>query len=229
MAFTDSIKWNGKSIRDFFLEITNVSGRGKPAVEVKSVSVPGRHGQIAFKQTYKPRIIEIEGTIEGVSHATLMSNIDNLKSLFAMEDELLSPGEESITDSFKYGKLEFGDESDRHYNAVFDSVFEVPDISHQWMRNEMKLFRARFRCDEPFAISNSITEATMAGSVDEFKVFSTGNVQSKPIIELSGAVTNPMLIEGDKVGVAHFDYNDNLSDVTLATVSGNFSNKFGYR
>ena len=75
MAFTDSIKWNGKSIRDFFLEITNVSGRGKPAVEVKSVSIPGRHGQIAFKQTYKPRIIELEGTIEGVYHATLMSNI----------------------------------------------------------------------------------------------------------------------------------------------------------
>lgn len=229
MAFTDSIKWNGKSIRDLFTEITHVSGRGKPPVEVKSVAIPGRHGRIAFKQTYKPRIIEIEGTIEGVSHATLMSNIENLKSLFAMEDETVSPGEESITDGFKYGRLEFGDESDRHYNAVFDSVFELRDISHQWMRNEMKLIRARFRCDEPFAISNALTEATMTGNADEFKVFSTGNVQSKPIIELSGAVTNPMLIEGDKVGVAHFDYNDNLSDVTLSTISGNFSSAFGYR
>lgn len=229
MAFTDSIKWNGKSIRDLFTEITQVKGHGKPPVEVRSVAIPGRHGRIAFKQTYKPRIIEIEGTIEGVSHATLMSNIESLKSLFAMEDETLSPGEESITDRFKYGRLEFGDESDRHYNAVFDSVFELQDISHQWMRNEMKLIRARFRCDEPFAISNTISEATMAGNADEFKVFSTGNVQSKPFIELSGAVTNPMLIEGDKVGVAHFDYNDNLSDVTLSTISGNFSASFGYR
>ena len=229
MAFTDSIKWNGKSIRDLFTEITQVKGRGKPSVEVKSVAIPGRHGRIAFNQTYKPRIIEIEGTIEGVSHATLMNNIENLKSLFAMEDETVSPGEESITDRFKYGRLEFGDESDRHYDAVFDSVFELQDISHQWMRNEMKLIRARFRCDEPFAIANAPTEATMAGNADEFKVFSTGNVQSKPIIELSGAVTNPMLIEGDKVGVAHFDYNDNLSDVTLSTVSGNFTSAFGYR
>ena len=146
-----------------------------------------------------------------------------------MEDEMRPPGDESITDGIKYGRLEFGDETDRHYNAVFDSVFELPDISHQWMSNEMKLFRARFRCDEPFAISNTLTEATMAGRADEFKVFTTGNVQSKPIIELSGAVTNPMLIEGDKGGVAHFGYNDNLSDVTLSTVSGNFANKFGYR
>ncbi len=229
MAFTDSIKWNGKSIRDLFAEITHVKGRGKPPVDVKSAAVPGRHGRIALKQTYRPRIIEIAGTIEGVSHATLMSNIENLKSLFAMQDEMLSPGEESITDGFKYGKLEFGDESDRHYNAVFDGIFELQDISHQWMRNEIKLIRVRFRCDEPFAISNSLTEATMAGKADEFKVFSTGNAQSKPIIELNGAVTNPMLIEGDKVGVAHFDYNDNLSDVTLSTVAGNFSNKFGYR
>ena len=229
MAFTDSIKWNGKSIRDLFTEITRVKGRGKPPVEVKSVAIPGRHGRIAFNQTYKPRIIEIEGTIEGVSHATLMNNIENLKSLFAMEDETVSPGEESITDRFKYGRLDFGDEPDRHYDAVFDSVFELQDISHQWMSNEMKLIRARFRCDEPFAISNVLTEATMTGNADGFKVFSTGNVQSKPFIELSGAVTNPMLIEGDKVGVAHFDYNDNLSDVTLSTISGNFTPAFGYR
>lgn len=229
MAFTDSIKWNGKSIRDLFAEITEVRGRGKPALKTSGVDVPGRHGRIAFKQTYKPRVIEIEGTIEGSSHASLMSNIENVKSLFAMEDETLPPGEESIADGMKYGRLEFGDETDRHYRAVFDGIFEFPELSHRWMSNDMKLFRARFRCDDPFSYGNTLSEVTMSGKANEFKKISTGTMRSKPVIELKGAVTNPMIVEGDKTAVVHFDYNDNLSDVTLSTVSGNFTNKFGYR
>ncbi|MCH8289105.1 MAG: phage tail family protein, partial [Candidatus Marinimicrobia bacterium] len=229
MAFSDSIKWNGKSIRDLFAEITEVRGRGKPALKTSDVDLPGRHGRITFKQTYKPRVIEIEGTIEGSSHASLMSNIENVKSLFAMEDETLPPGEESIADGMKYGRLEFGDESGRHYRAVFDGIFEFPELSHRWMSNDMKLFRARFRCDDPFSYGNTISEVTMSAKANEFKKINTGTMRSKPVIELKGAVTNPMIVEGDKTAVVHFDYNDNLSDVTLSTVSGNFTNKFGYR
>ena len=155
MAFTDSIKWNGKSLRDYFAEITDVKGRGKPRVNVKGISIPGRHGQMAFKQTYKPRIIEIEGTVEGTSHSNLMSNIDNLKSLFAMEDELLPTRNRTISDGMEYGRLEFGDESGRYYNAVFDGIFDLPEISHRWMSNDIKRFRARFRCDEPFAVASA--------------------------------------------------------------------------
>lgn len=229
MAFSDSIKWNGKSIRDLFAEITEVRGRGKPALKTTGVDVPGRHGRIAFKQTYKPRVIEIEGTIEGSSHASLMSNIENVKSLFAMEDETLPPGEESIVDGMKYGRLEFGDETDRHYRAVFDGILEFPELSHRWMSNDMKHFRARFRCDDPFSYSNTQSEVSMSAKANEFKKINTGTMRSKPVIELKGAVTNPMIVEGDKTAVVHFDYNDNLSDVTLSMVSGNFTNKFGYR
>ena len=229
MAFTDSIKWNGKSLRDYFAEITEVMGRGKPRVNVKGISIPGRHGQMAFKQTYKPRIIEIEGTVEGTSHSNLMSNIDNLKSLFAMEDELLPTGNRTISDGMEYGRLEFGDESGRYYNAVFDGIFDLPEISHRWMSNDIKRFRARFRCDEPFAVASALSEATMAGSADEFKTFPTGTAHNDSIIEIKGAVTNPILVEGDKAAIAHFDYSDNLSDVTLSDIAGNYTNQFGYR
>ena len=168
MAFTESIKWNGRSIRDLFTEITEVRGRGKPGIDSAGVDLHGSHGRLAFKQRYKPRIIEIEGTIEGASHATLMDNIDSVKSLFAMEDELLPPGNRSITDGMLYGKLEFGDDSERYYKAVFDGVLELPEISHQWMNNTLKRVRARFRCDDPFAYSTTLSESTIPGLANKF-------------------------------------------------------------
>ena len=64
MAVADSIKFNGKSIRDFLTEITKISGRGKPRVTPIGVKIAGRHGKFIGSQTYQPRIITIEGTIE---------------------------------------------------------------------------------------------------------------------------------------------------------------------
>ena len=112
---------------------------------------------------------------------------------------------------------------------MFDGLFDLPEISHRWMNNDIKRFRARFRCDDPFAIASSLSEATMTGSADEFKTFPTGTVHNDSIIEIEGAAIDPMLIEGDKAAIVHFDYNDNLSDVTLSEIAGNFASAFGYR
>lgn len=229
MAFQDSITLNGKSIRDFFTEITEVKGRGQPNVRRQTVKILGRHGEANFGQEYQPRIFEINGTIEGASHATLMDNISELKNLFAMNDQLLTSGEQTIADGAEHGKLIFGDESDRYYKAIYDGVMLVPEISHRWFQNDLKRVRMRLRADDPFAYATTLSEVTMGGSADEFKVFDTGTARSESIIEIEGAVTNPVLIEGDKVAVAHFDYSDDLTDVEVNTVSGNFAALFGYR
>ena len=138
MALTDSIKFNGKSIRDFLAEGVKVTGRGKPKVNPIGVNIAGRHGKFIGSQTYAPRIITIEGHISGASHASVMQNIDNIKSLFAMDDEPVPTGNESIVDGIPYGKLEFGDETDRYYNAIFDGMFDITEISQRWMQNDLK-------------------------------------------------------------------------------------------
>ena len=184
MAVADSILFNGKSIRDFLGEITKISGRGKPPVNPIGLNIAGRHGKFVGSQTYKPRTIIIEGTVEGTSHSDLLANIDNLKSLFAMDDEPVPTGNESIVDGVKYGKLEFGDETDRYYNAIFDGIFEIPDISHGWMRNDMKKIRIRLRCDDPFAYATAFSEATIGSAADTFKVFDQGSAFNESIIEI---------------------------------------------
>ena len=61
MAFADSIKFNGKSIRDFLGEVTLVTGRGKPTVKSFGVPIAGRHGNFVGSQQYNARTILIEG------------------------------------------------------------------------------------------------------------------------------------------------------------------------
>ncbi len=229
MPFTDSILFNGKSIRDFLTEIIEVKGRGKPKVRKRSSLIIGRHGDFVFGQTFAPRIIRIAGYLEGASHATLMLNIDNIKNLFRMDDQILATGEESISDGVEYGKLEFGDESDRYYRAIYSGVYILTEISQRWFSNDLKRIEIELRCDDPFAYAVSLSEATMSGSADEFKVFDLGTANNEVIVELNGAVTNPVIVEGDKVGVAHFDYDDDLTDVEVNTVSGNFAAAFGFR
>ncbi|MCH7928403.1 MAG: phage tail family protein, partial [Candidatus Dadabacteria bacterium] len=229
MAFADSIKFNGKSIRDFLTEIIQVRGRGIPRIRRRSSRIIGRHGEFTFGQVYDSRIIKISGYVEGGSHATLMSNIDEIKNLFKMDDQILATGDESISDGVRYGKLEFGDESDRYYRAIYNGTYVLSEISHQWFTNDLKKIEIEFRCDDPFAYATSLSESTMAGSADEFKVFDLGTAENEVIIELNGSVTNPVIVEGDKVGVAHFDYDDDLTDVEVNTVAGNFEEIFGFR
>lgn len=229
MAFLDSIKWQGKSIRDFVTEVTEVKGRGQPMVSHRRLRIPGRHGEFTFGAKYEPRIIEISGHISGTSHADMIANINSLKDLFAMNDNIIALGNEQLSDVALEGKLEFGDETDRYYKAVFDGVFILSDISHRWMLNDLIKFTIRFLCHDPFKQGNFITSATMDGSADEFKVFDTGTADSDSRITINGAVTNPVIVSGDKVGVAHFDNNDDLRDVENTLVAGNFSPLFGFR
>ncbi|MCH7496004.1 MAG: phage tail family protein, partial [Candidatus Marinimicrobia bacterium] len=229
MAFTDSIKWNGKSIRDFGAEITDVKGRGKPEVRRKSLSIAGRHGELTFGTKYLPRRIELDGHMEGASHTTLLGDIVNLKSLFSMRESIEALGNEQLSDTDLIGKLEFGDETDRHYRAQYDGIFGLRDISPRWMKNTVIRFGVKFLCTDPFAYDNVLTEVTMAGNADEFKVFDTGTHYSECDIDIHGAVTNPVIVTGDKVGVAHFDNDDDLRNVENVNVAGNFAAAFGFR
>ena len=229
MALLDSIKWNGKSIRDFGAEITDVKGRGKPEVRRKSLSIAGRHGELTVGTKYLPRRIELDGYVEGATHTTLLGDIDNIKNLFSMRDSIEALGNEQLSDTDLYGKLEFGDQTDRHYRAQYDGIFGLRDISPRWMKNDLIRFGIRFLCTDPFAYENILTEVTMAGSADEFKIFDTETHYSECDIDIHGAVTNPVIVSGDKVGVAHFDNDDDLRNVENVNVAGNFAAAFGFR
>lgn len=229
MALLNSIIWNGKSIRDFGAEITDVKGRGKPEVRRKSLSIQGRHGELTFGTKYLPRRIELDGYVEGASHTTLLGDIDNIKNLFSMRDSIEALGNEQLSDTDLYGKLEFGDQTDRHYRAQYDGIFGLRDISARWMKNDFIRFGVRFLCTDPFAYDNTLTEVTMTPSADAFKVYDTGTHYSECDIDIHGAVTNPVIVSGDKVGVAHFDNDDDLRNVENVNVAGNFAAAFGYR
>lgn len=134
--------WDGTNISTkYFYPIHFVKGVMPPQKQY-TFDPPGRDGIIQVRKKFEPRPITIQGYIEGTSHTTLISRIQDLAS-FLYEDSDV--------------QLILSNESDRYYNAQYLDYVEVK------RRKDYALLDLIFECNDPFAYDTTASTDSEAG------------------------------------------------------------------
>ena len=161
-----SAKFNGIDFADngFFLSQNGISGRGLPSIRLNQREVAGIDGVVDFGPQYGPRRITMTGVVwSSSSHADLISKLESLKQLFAhFSDEIYEGGR--LGPNSRTGVLEFGDQTDRYYRAVYDGTFQINSVG-PWRVTQMVEVTVAFYCPDPYAYTKAVRTTLHASSV----------------------------------------------------------------
>lgn len=147
--------------------VANTTGRDVLDFHHETANIKGRDGQYLYGATYKEREIEIQVRLTGYTDLGMRKQYERLnRLLFSREAK----------------KLEFGDDGERYYKAIFSKV-KKPELEDA---NDT-VIKLHFICYDPF----KYTEPKNSGSN---KVIYNGDFPTEPILYLTTQASSEIRI-----------------------------------
>lgn len=138
--------------------VANTTGRDVLDFHHETATIKGKDGQYLYGATYKEREIEIQVKLTGFTDSGMRKQYERLNRLLF---------------SRKAKKLVFGDDSGRHYKAIFSKV-KKPELEDA---NDT-VIKLHFICHDPFKYTESKTATTN-------KIIYNGDFPTEPILRLT--------------------------------------------
>ena len=138
--------------------VANTTGRDVLDFHHETANIKGRDGQYLYGATYKEREIEVQVRLTGYTDLGMRKQYERLNRLLF---------------SRQAKKLEFGDDGERYYKAIFSKV-KKPELEDA---NDT-VIKLHFICYDPF----KYTEPKSTGSN---KVIYNGDFPTEPILYLT--------------------------------------------
>jgi predicted phage tail component-like protein len=128
---------------------------------------PDRDGEIEVRKKFPPRIIKIEGRLEGTSYSNLVTSIIPAFSAYLYKDSDV--------------QLIFSDETDRYFNA------QVNKVTTRSYYSAWRLIDIEFICADPFAYNVEADPDSQTITVDDtvYEVTNSGHYYTFPVITVT--------------------------------------------
>ena len=138
--------------------VANTTGRDVLDFHHETANIKGRDGQYLYGATYKEREIEIQVRLTGYTDLGMRKQYERLNRLLF---------------SRQAKKLEFGDDGERYYKAIFSKV-KKPELEDA---NDT-VIKLHFVCYDPFKYTEPKTVTTN-------KITYNGDFPTEPILRLT--------------------------------------------
>lgn len=159
---------NGKSSNELRgIMVNELPPITKPSIRTQTETIDGRDGDIITKLGYSAYDKTITIGLFGEGY-----DVNEIISFFNSE-----------------GTIVFSNEEDKYYNFTMVNQIDIESLLR------FKTASITFHC-QPFKYSTVRFEEVFPTSDEEFTVFNSGNIYSKPIYEITGSGTINLSIDG---------------------------------
>ncbi|MDD5013720.1 MAG: phage tail family protein [Atribacterota bacterium] len=160
--------WDGTSVLTKGYTVHNVYKDILGSQDRFMLNPPDRDGEIEVRKKFSPRIIKVEGRLEGTSYSNLVTSIIPAFSSFLYKDSDV--------------QLIFSDEDDRYFNA------QVNKITTRGYYSAWRFIDIEFICADPFAYDTTADTDSQTGITSNnttFDITNGGHYYTFPVITIT--------------------------------------------